>query len=455
MPFSEKARSARKGDRATTPGFRYDGKTRKGYIELCVPGTGGRKRVRSVVEDLTRDEALTEWKRLRDEAKEGRVRDAEMTLRAYFEANWKTMKLSLSARRVRNVEDVMKARLLPHVADLPMRRINAAVVRDLVGTLRSEGYAPASINGALSILRKFLRDAVDRDVLAAYPIKGRLPWQKEAILRLEMTDEEESRFLSAFDDEGSFNRHVEEEYRRDEVAWLEAMRKRQPGRKAKPPLDPEAVAFHWQRFRALRPLFVVALETGLRKGDLLALRWTSIDLRAGFLRVTTGKTKAEAVVPISPACREALKVLKARAPFSGDVFTTEEGDRVAEATVLRAFALAKGIAGITRRLRFHDLRHSFASACASRGVSISVIAKALGHTSTRMTERYAKPSDEAMGAIVAALSAKATNTRTNTRGLAATGTEGAGGRNSGEEKGKVGTPSGIRTRDLHLERVTS
>ena len=452
MPFSEKARSARKGDRATTPGFRYDGKARKAYLDLRVPGTGGRKRVRSVVEDVTRDEALSEWKRLRDEAKEGRVRDAEMTLRAYFEANWKTMRLSLSPKGAASVEQAMRARILPHVGDLPMRRVNLAVVRDWTGTLRSEGYAPASINGALSTLRKFLRDAVARDVLAAYPIKGRLPRQKEEILRLDLNDEEEARFLAAFEDEAGFRAFVEEEYRRDEVTWLEAMRKRQPGRKGKPPLDPEAVALWYQRFRALRPLFVVALETGLRRGDLLALRWSSVDLKAGRIRVTMQKTHVEAVVPLSPACREALKERKARAPFAERVFLTDDGTPVNVQTLARAFDVAKGVSGIKRRCRFHDLRHSFASKLASRGVSIQVISKALGHTTVAMSQRYAKPSDEAMNAIVAALSQRPMDTRMDTRGLAATGTEGAPDGKSSAPSSFDGEPSGIRTRDPLLKR---
>src|ERR1019366_602818 len=72
----------------------------------------------------------------------------------------------------------------------------------------------------------------------------------------------------------------------------------------------------------------------------------------------------------------------------------------------------KALAGITRRLRLHDLRHTFASRLASRGVGLQIIAKALGHRSTRMTERYARPSREAaMRAIVEALDRPAIDTR--------------------------------------------
>ncbi len=125
---------------------------------------------------------------------------------------------------------------------------------------------------------------------------------------------------------------------------------------------------------------------------------------------------------------------------------------MAEGTLEAYFAIAKEVAGIKRRLRFHDLRHTFASRLASRGVSIQVIAKALGHTSVAMSQRYAKPSDEAMNAIVAALSADATDSSTDSGPLAATGTEGAPDGKSSAPSAFVGEPSGIRTRDPLLKR---
>jgi integrase len=72
-------------------------------------------------------------------------------------------------------------------------------------------------------------------------------------------------------------------------------------------------------------------------------------------------------------------------------------------TVNRYFRKAKAIAGISRPFRFHDLRHTFASRLASAGVSIQVIAKALGHSNTAMAERYARPDEAALRSIAAAL----------------------------------------------------
>jgi site-specific recombinase XerD len=85
------------------------------------------------------------------------------------------------------------------------------------------------------------------------------------------------------------------------------------------------------------------------------------------------------------------------------VFVDEAGHPISETRLKRTFIRAKTLAGITRRLRFHDLRHTFASRLVSRGVGLKVVATALGHATTEQTERYAKPSDDALRQIQVAL----------------------------------------------------
>ena len=449
----------------TKPGLKWDRRTRTAHFTVLVPGHPNIKRRKTYVVDERdilpgqdpRDVADGAFEKFRAEVLAEFAPGRPRSLKAYYEAHWKTMKLALSPNGARSVEEAMRARILPHLGDLRLEAINLAVVRDWVGKLRADGYAAGSINGALGTLRKFLKDAVAREAIEVYPIKGRLPRQKEELLRLEMTPAEHARFVGAFDDRDAFDRYIAAHRKGSGkvVSFTNgkgtAVTKAQGGGR-KP--GSEAADFWFQRFRAMRPLFVVALETGLRRGDLLGLRWTSIDTKAGRIRVTMQKTRVEAVVPLSPACREALKERKARAPFAERVFLAddEETRPVAEGTLEAYFAIAKEVAGIKRRLRFHDLRHTFAPRLASRGVSIQVIAKALGHTSVAMSQRYAKPSDEAMNAIVAALSADATDSGTDSSLLAATGTEGAPNAKSSAPSSFDGEPSGIRTRDPLLKR---
>ena len=72
-------------------------------------------------------------------------------------------------------------------------------------------------------------------------------------------------------------------------------------------------------------------------------------------------------------------------------------------TFRRHFSIAKKLAGITRRFRLHDIRHTAASKMSSAGISLQIIAKVLGHSSTRMSERYARPDEVAIRQIVAAM----------------------------------------------------
>ncbi len=171
-----------------------------------------------------------------------------------------------------------------------------------------------------------------------------------------------------------------------------------------------------------------------------------MDLKNGWIRLTMRKTKAEATVPLSAACRAALLECRARNVGAERVFLNYDGDPLAEVTARRHFHTAKALAGITRRFRFHDCRHTFASQLASRGVGPHVIARALGHTSTRMTDRYARPSEEAMRSIVSALETEETNSPANSLPLAAAGGSGT------SASGINGLPGEIRTPDPRLRR---
>lgn len=102
--------------------------------------------------------------------------------------------------------------------------------------------------------------------------------------------------------------------------------------------------------------------------------------------VRTAKTGADVEIPISADALGALEELRLAHGCGGRLFPG-----FSEMRVRRAFDLAKKLAGITRRLRLHDLRHGLGSRLASRGVSLPVIGKLLGHSTYRMTERYARP----------------------------------------------------------------
>jgi integrase len=148
---------------------------------------------------------------------------------------------------------------------------------------------------------------------------------------------------------------------------------------------------------------VLALYTGLRRSDLRLLKWESVDLQAGIIRLLMRKTKRPVLLPIVPKVRAALDTCRKRTVMSEYVLLTPEGKPYSESTIKPYFKTAKAITGITRRFRFHDQRHTFASTLASKGINSFTLRDLLGHTSTRTTERYARPSTETLDAVIRAL----------------------------------------------------
>jgi integrase len=184
----------------------------------------------------------------------------------------------------------------------------------------------------------------------------------------------------------------------------------------------DEVRWHFERFREARPIFVVALETGLSKSDLLGLRWSDVDQVNGWIRVVRQKTGRMSKVKFSAELRAALLACHRKDVTAEFVFITEDdrpeerrgrkGEQhpawrqFPEVRLLRYFAIAKALAGITRRLRFHDLRHSFGSFHASAGTPLQVIRDMMGHADIKTTERYAKPDEAAIEQAVRELDEK-------------------------------------------------
>lgn len=252
---------------------------------------------------------------------------------------------------------------------------------------------PAYVNNCARTMKALMNHAVKRQFIPASPLTEKIRFE-DVPLPEQLNDDERLAFLGAFDDARGFKEDVASRRRDAHVVTSEHFKApRRFGFGPSP--DSESTMKCFERFRSLKPIFVVALETGLRKMDLLNLEWTQVDLAGGFIRLLMKKTKKWAVVPISALCRSALEACCTRHVVNRHVFVNDDGTRVADITLRRAFLRAKRIAGITRRFRFHDLRHTAACTLASAGVSLQVIQKILGHTSTKMTERYARVNDAA------------------------------------------------------------
>lgn len=135
---------------------------------------------------------------------------------------------------------------------------------------------------------------------------------------------------------------------------------------------------------ALKPILICAVFTGLRKGNILELDWSSVKLGERRIRaVVKGNKNHEARIPA-----QLLAALSTTPPGKrvGRVFDTTNFEKR-----WRAAIKASGLAD----LRFHDLRHTFASWARQNGADIADVKEALGHSDISMTMRYAHIKPEA------------------------------------------------------------
>jgi|TARA_B100000959_G_scaffold65628_1_gene69741 integrase len=136
----------------------------------------------------------------------------------------------------------------------------------------------------------------------------------------------------------------------------------------------------------LKPIVIAALNTGMRKGEILCLQWDrNIDLKHGFILLDKTKSGKRREIPINQTFRETLQK-QVRHIHSPYVFFNKDGKRYKE--VVKSFKSALRRSGI-KDFKFHDLRHTFASQLAMAGVDLPTLKELLGHKTLAMTLRYA------------------------------------------------------------------
>jgi integrase len=150
----------------------------------------------------------------------------------------------------------------------------------------------------------------------------------------------------------------------------------------------------------LRRIVILAINTAMRRGELLRLQWDHTDFYKNEIKVVQTKTDRDRFVPMNTRVREEL--LSLRAEVTGEfVFTNRKtGHYIAD--VKTAFESTCRAAGILD-LHFHDLRHTFGTRAADAGVPIGAVAAVMGHADIHTTVRYAQATDECKRRAVEAI----------------------------------------------------
>lgn len=139
----------------------------------------------------------------------------------------------------------------------------------------------------------------------------------------------------------------------------------------------------------LKPIVLIAVNTGMRQDEILSLTWQQVDFKNEALAIEHTKSGRRRSVPmIAPVKSLLLELGKVRHIDSQYVFPSTAGTKIDASKIRNWFRQACRKAGI-ENFRFHDLRHTCGSWLAQNGVDLYVVQRILGHSSSAMTQRYA------------------------------------------------------------------
>jgi integrase len=141
----------------------------------------------------------------------------------------------------------------------------------------------------------------------------------------------------------------------------------------------------------LRLVLIIALNTGMRRAEILSLRWRAVDIGGGVINIENSKSGKSRKVPMNALVREALRALPRVASSDYVFYNPETKTHIKD--VRRGFQASCARAEI-KGLRLHDLRHTFATWWITAGGDLVALSKILGHASIQMTMRYAHATPE-------------------------------------------------------------
>lgn len=135
----------------------------------------------------------------------------------------------------------------------------------------------------------------------------------------------------------------------------------------------------------IKPIVILAINTGMRRGEIMGLKWNDLDFNRGIIYLYNTKNGEKREIPMNSFVKVILADLKNKA-ISEWVFAKDNGEPYGDFKKSFFTALKKSD---IKGFRFHDLRHTFASHLAMSGVDLNTIRELLGHKSISMTLRYA------------------------------------------------------------------
>lgn len=259
--------------------------------------------------------------------------------------------------------------------DSPIDKITGLDIERWRAVQVERGLSNQTINRDLASIKASFNRAVDWGLLTVNPLAKIKKSRVDDCMKVRFLSEAEERRLRAAIEAREERRRVE----RDSANRWRAER----GYVLLPSLRDFVFTDH------VKPLILLSMNTGCRRGELFDLTWSNVDLSRRILTVTgaTAKSRRTRHIPLN---REATSVLlnwRAQCEDTSSlVFMNEQGERFdrANSSWRRLLKDAE-----ISEFRWHDMRHHFASRLAMGGVDLNTIRELLGHSDYAMTLRYA------------------------------------------------------------------
>jgi len=276
--------------------------------------------------------------------------------------------------------------------DRPLNSLSPFLVENWRREQVKRGKKPITANRDLQRLRALVSKAVEWKLIESHPFGAVKPLRVDKRGRVRfLSSQEERRLRDALIKRETSLREARERFN----AWR-AKRDFEP----LPPREGQYVDH-------VRPLTLLALNTGLRRGELLTLTWGDVDFEIRQLTVRGANAKSAQTRNV-PMNTEATQVLTAwrqihlPAPSLDCVFGHRDGEPMTR--IDNAWDTVKEMAGLPD-FRFHDCRHHFASRLVMAGVPLNTVRDLLGHASIEMTMKYAHLAPETLAEAVEKISA--------------------------------------------------
>lgn len=251
-----------------------------------------------------------------------------------------------------------------------------------------QGIKTSTINRDIIALRACLSKAVEWGIINTHPLKNLKLSRVDANTKIKyLTQEEEQRLRAALD----LREQSLRQKRNSANNW-----RSQRNYDLLPSFEDAIFVDH------LKPMVLLSINTGLRRGEMFALTWNNIDFKSSTLTITgeiakSGKTRH---IPLN---KEALYVLEKwhrQTNSQHFVFLSTRDTSF--------YSIKKAWAGLLRKanidnFRWHDLRHHFASRLVMASIDLNTVRELLGHSDIQMTLRYAHLAPEHKAEAVARL----------------------------------------------------